>query len=84
MSKTFGSDNYNSLFQHFRNNRHHLSFWQTSTTAIIKQPNKPDYHNRKAHRLIALLNCLGKILEKIMANRIGFFQKDVKSAIVKK
>jgi hypothetical protein len=60
------------LFQHFANNGYHPSLWRTSTTAIIKKHKKPDYQNPKAYRPIALLNCFGKILEKIMANRIGY------------
>ena len=30
------------------------------------QANKPDYTNPKAYRPIAILNCLGKVLEKLM------------------
>jgi hypothetical protein len=34
---------------------------------VIPKPNKPDYSNPKAYRPIALLNCLGRVLEKLMA-----------------
>jgi ribonuclease HI len=38
---------------------------------VIPKPNKPDYSNTKAYRPIALLNCLGKVLEKLMASRLS-------------
>jgi hypothetical protein len=38
---------------------------------VIPKPNKPDYSNPKAYRPIALLNCLGKVLEKLMASRLS-------------
>lgn len=38
---------------------------------MIPKPNKPDYTNPKAYRPIALLNCLGKVLEKIIATRLS-------------
>jgi hypothetical protein len=38
---------------------------------VIPKPNKPDYSNPKAYRPIALLNCLGKVLEKLMATHLS-------------
>jgi hypothetical protein len=38
---------------------------------VIPKPNKPNYSNPKAYRPIALLNCLGKVLEKLMASRLS-------------
>jgi hypothetical protein len=38
---------------------------------MIPKPNKPDYSSEEAYRPIALLNCLGKVLEKLMAVRLG-------------
>jgi hypothetical protein len=38
---------------------------------VIPKPNKPDYSNPKAYQPIALLNCLGKVLEKLMASRLS-------------
>ena len=37
---------------------------------IIPKPGKPDYSLPKAYRLISLLECVGKLLEKIVASRI--------------
>jgi hypothetical protein len=38
---------------------------------IIPKPNKPDYSSVKAYCPIALLNCLGKVMEKLMVTRLG-------------
>ncbi|KAF8707301.1 hypothetical protein AX14_013649 [Amanita brunnescens Koide BX004] len=44
--------------------------FKESTSVIIPKPNKPDYMIPKAYRPIALLNTLGKLLTKILANRL--------------
>jgi hypothetical protein len=38
---------------------------------VIPKPNKPNYSNPKADCPIALLNCLGKVLEKLMATHLS-------------
>jgi hypothetical protein len=38
---------------------------------IIPKPNKPDYSSIKAYCPIALLNCIGKVMEKLMATCLG-------------
>jgi hypothetical protein len=50
---------------------YHPKSWRQATTVVIPKPNKPDYSTPKAYRPIALLNCLGKVLEKLMATRLG-------------
>jgi len=42
---------------------------------VIPKPNKPDYSIPKAYRPVALLNCLGKILEKMMAGRLAYLSE---------
>ena len=44
--------------------------FKDSISVIIPKPNKPDYTIPKAYRPIALLNTLGKLLTKILANRL--------------
>ena len=39
---------------------------------MLAKKDKPDYSNPKAYRVIALLNCLGKLLEKLFASRLSF------------
>lgn len=50
----------------------HPRFFKESHTVVIPKPGKPDYTKAKAYRPIVLLNCLGKLLEKIVARRMQF------------
>ena len=43
--------------------------WTSAKVVIIPKPNKPDYATVKAYRPISLLECFGKVLEKVVANR---------------
>lgn len=47
--------------------------WRNAITIIIRKNGKDDYSNPNAYRPIALLSCLGKILEKIIMSRITFW-----------
>lgn len=44
--------------------------FKVSKTVVIAKPNRPDYTKAKAYRSIVLLNCLGKLMEKIIAQRL--------------
>lgn len=46
--------------------------FKVSKTVVIPKPNKPDYSRAKAYRPIVLLNCLGKLFEKMLARRLQF------------
>jgi len=54
----------------------HLEHWpshfQQSSTVIIPKLNKQTYDNPKSFRPIVLLNTLGKLIEKVIANRLQF------------
>ena len=52
---------------------YHPKSWRKAIAVAIPKPNKPDYSNPRAYRLITLLECLAKILERIVANRLTFF-----------
>ena len=39
---------------------------------VLKKPNKLDNTIPKAYRVISLLNCLGKVAEKIIATRLSY------------
>jgi hypothetical protein len=43
--------------------------WTTAKVVIIPKLNKPNYSAAKAYRPVSLLECFGKVLEKIVANR---------------
>ena len=47
--------------------------WRKGLGAVLKKPNKSDYSLPKSYRIITLLNCLGKIAEKIVAYRLAYF-----------
>ena len=53
-----------------------LGYWpkyfKISTTVVISKPNKMLYDNPKAFRPIVLLNTLGKMIEKVITERIQF------------
>jgi hypothetical protein len=44
--------------------------WKEAKAVVLPKPSRPDYSAPKAYRPIALLECLGKLLEKIVAQRI--------------
>ena len=48
------------------------NYFKISTTIIIPKPNKMSYDNPKAFYPIVLLNTLGKLIEKVIAERIQF------------
>ena len=60
------------VFSTLINRGYHPRPWKQAIGAILKKPKKPDYSAPKAYRVIALLNCLGKISERILAQRLSF------------
>ncbi|KAJ7747692.1 hypothetical protein DFH07DRAFT_689613, partial [Mycena maculata] len=53
-------------------NGFHPREWRKAIAVALRKPRKPDYSNPRAYRLIQLLECLRKILEKIVARRLSF------------
>ena len=51
---------------------HWPKYFKISTTVIIPKPSKPSYDNSKSFHPIVLLNTLGKLIEKVIAERIQF------------
>jgi len=49
----------------------HPRAWKETRGVVIPKPNKPDYGAAKAYTVITLLNCLGKVVEKVAANAIA-------------
>jgi hypothetical protein len=45
--------------------------WKVAKGVLLRKPNKPDYTAVKTYRVISLLNCLGKVVEKIAADAIA-------------
>ena len=51
---------------------YHPKSWRRATAVALRKPRKPDYSNPRAYRLITLLECLGKVLERIVARRLTY------------
>ena len=51
---------------------HWPRYFKVSTMVVIPKPNKPLYDNPKAFRPIVLLNTLGKLIEKVITERLQF------------
>ena len=45
--------------------------WKVAKGILLRKPNKPDYTAVKAYWVISLLNCLGKVVEKIAVDGIA-------------
>jgi hypothetical protein len=60
------------VFSILINTGYHPKCWKQATGIILKKPGKPDYSAPKAYRVISLLNCLGKISERILAKRLSY------------
>lgn len=61
-----------TLFQHCLNAGVHPTVFKAARTVAIPKPGKRDRSLPKAYRPIALLPCLGKALERLIAKRMAF------------
>ena len=50
----------------------HHPDWKHSICVVIPKPGKPSYSSPRSFRPIQLIDCLGKLLEKVVAKRISF------------
>ncbi len=62
---------FHAIFAKFLNNDFHSTCWRQATGIILRKKGKSDYSAPKAYWIIMLLNCLGKISEKIIATRLS-------------
>jgi hypothetical protein len=46
--------------------------WRRAAIAVVPKPGKKDYSLPKCYRLIALLECLGKLLEKVIVKWLSY------------
>ncbi|KAI0728450.1 hypothetical protein C8Q72DRAFT_756138, partial [Fomitopsis betulina] len=66
------SDTILALMNHCLRTGYHPKEWRKAITVAIPKPGKPNYSNPRAYRLIQLLECMGKVLERIVANRLAY------------
>ena len=59
---------FTSLFNAALSLGHHP--WKDAKVVVLPKPGKPDYRMPKAYRPISLLECCGKLLEKVIATRV--------------
>jgi hypothetical protein len=64
------SDRITELLTACLNAGHHPKLWKVATVCVIPKPNRADYTLAKNFRPISLLECLGKLLEKLVAKLI--------------
>jgi Reverse transcriptase (RNA-dependent DNA polymerase) len=51
----------------------HPKAWKKAKEILLQKLNKSDYSIAKSYRVISLLNCLGKVAEKVAATAIANF-----------
>jgi hypothetical protein len=62
-----------SLIQGCITHGYHPCTWKTAKGILLRKPDKPTYTVAKAYRVISLLSCLGKVVEKAVATWIASF-----------
>jgi hypothetical protein len=61
-----------ALFEACLQRGHHPKEWKSATIAVIPKPGKEDYSLPKAYHPVALLECLGKLLKKVIAKWLTY------------
>jgi len=49
----------------------HPAVWKLPSGVVIRKPGKDDYTKLKAYRSISLLSCMGKVIEKVVAELLA-------------
>ena len=62
-----------ALMRHCLQNSYHPSEWKKAIAVALRKPGKPDYSKPRAYRLIQLLECIGKVLEAVVAKRLNYY-----------
>jgi hypothetical protein len=63
---------FNLVYSDLIENDYHSKIWCKGTEIILKKSDKSDYSISKTYRIIMLLNCSGKIAEKIIVIRLSY------------
>ena len=70
---------FNTLYRVLLSRGYHPQYWREGIRAVLQKP-KRNYTLPKSYRIITLLNCLGKISEKILATRLAYFAPEILDA----
>jgi hypothetical protein len=63
---------FQALFEACLRLGYHPRTWKTATIAVVPKPGKDDYSLPKCYRPVALLECMGKLLEKVIAKWLSY------------
>jgi len=63
---------FNLVYSDLIENDYHSKIWREDTRIILKKSDKSNYLISKTYRIITLLNCLGKVAEKIIAVQLSY------------
>lgn len=55
--------------------------WKMATAKIILKPGKDNYHQLSSFRLIGLINVFGKLLERLITNRLMYHLESTHSSV---
>ncbi|GAA6045028.1 hypothetical protein JCM8097_008501, partial [Rhodosporidiobolus ruineniae] len=50
--------------------------WRDAIGLVFRKPKKPDYPKPKAYRMISFERCVTKVLEKVVARRLGYLSEE--------
>ena len=70
---TWDSARITSLVQQAIRLHYHPQLWRHAKGILMEKPNKRDRTLVKSYRVISLLNCLGKVVEKLVAEKLSQF-----------
>jgi hypothetical protein len=68
---TAQAEHFQTLFNTCLHMGHHPKVWKSTAIAVVPKPGKEDYSLPKCYWPVALLECLGKLLEKVVAKCIA-------------
>ena len=63
---------FNRAYRALFNKSYYPTKWRQAVGILLPKLGKRDYNIPKSYRIISLLNCLGKVLEKLFATRLSY------------
>ena len=63
---------FNRVYRALFNKGYYPTKWRQAVGILLPKLGKRDYNIPKYYRIISLLNCLGKVLEKLFATRLSY------------